>query len=879
MAGSSNDPGLGMDEPDFSGLMALTEASIRRKLSELKYTDPDLPESQTGDDPVFGSVTNDPNKSSKVSLKDSSEVKQNSSNKTLLTGSDSNTSVDKSVTPVVSELSSGSGINIAHANVTSNIMRFESALDDPELVKMVSLGLKSSKAGNDLDPRVKYCGLNVDLRSENRSPDLKQASEIVKLCGVNVEKPDEKEKITSKQLAECAPKNGSVTKVTSTSEQPSEKVKNISLPAQIDRRSPVPKVSTESVQYCGLSMELYSQSKTLTKESNSEIMKREINKDLGIKRKSSGDNMLTNVHKNDNDHSPVKHTGEEIPKEISPDKTLFDKQILESEVPGKKEILPIQNQKETNLLREEGSVETDSVERGNTIVPIIQEIADSEEPENIPDLFISSAEKAEVQSDSVKGKAIIPVIETTTEDKTDGALGLVISDVYFDDGTKNQEESLNKDKASVTKVVETVDENTGNISSQSTSNEQSDRNSKIFPDEQTDLLIQDETAIEQGTEETVELQPGSSVGLVISNVHSDISSNEQTETQTSSTMKEKCVDETAQQEEPDTSSDVQAKALIDSTVNDKSMEEDPKSGSGLPISDLHPGVHTELQTDSPIKETANEPRGGEHMEDGSKSGSGLPISDVHSDLHPGVHTELQTDSPIKETTNEPRGGEHMEDGSESGSGLLISDVHSYLHPTAHTELRTDSPLTETTSILRKGDLMEEGSESRSGLDISDVHSNQHPKVHAELQPDSPIKETTTILSDGEPMEYVSESRSGLVISNVHSNLHPEVQAELQANSPVKETATVSRDREPMEEGSDSSSGLVISDVHSNLHPGVNTELQPDSAIKETTAVPRDEESMEEGPEGSSGLVISAVHSAVENIDQEYQVITYHSYCT
>ena len=873
MAGSSNDPGLGMDEPDFSGLMALTEASIRRKLSELKYSDPDLPESQTGDDPVFSSVSTDPNKSSKVSLKDSSEVKQNSSNKTLLTGSDSNTPVDKFVSPAVSEQSSGSGINVAHADVTSNIMRFESALDDPELVKMVSLGLKSSKAGNDLDPRVKYCGLNVDLRSENRSPDLKQASEIVKLCGVNVEKPDEKEKFTSKQLPECAPKNGSVATVTSTSEQPSEKAKNSSLSAQIDRRSPVPKVSAESVQYCGLSMELYSQSKTLAKESNSEIMKRQIDKDLGFKHKSSEDNMSTSLHKND--HSPIKHTGEEIPKDISSDKTFFDKQISESEVSGKKEILIIQNQKETNLLREEGSVETDSLARGNTIVPIDQEIADSEEPENIPDLFISSAEKAEVQSDSMKGKTIIPVTETTTEDETDGGLGLVISDVYSDDGTKNQEESLNKDKASVPKVVETVDENTGNISSHIISSEQSDRNSTVFPGEQTDSLIQNETPIEQRTEETMELQPDSSAGLVISNVHSDISPDEQTETQTSSTMKEKCVDETVQ-EEPDISLDVQAKALTDSTVNDKSMEEDPESGSGIPVSDVvHPEVHTELQT-----ETTNETRDGEHMEDGSESGAGLLISDVHSDQHPEAQTELQTDSPLTETTNIPRKEASMEEGSESSSGLVISDVHSNLHPKVHAELQPDSPIKEATTILSDGEQhIKDVSESRSGLVISDVHSDLHPEVHAELQADSPVKETATISRDGEPMEEGSESSSGLVLSDVHSNLHPEVQAELQPDSPSKETTTVSRDGEHVEEGSKSTSGLAISDVYSNLHPKVHAELQPDSAIKETTTVPRDEESMQEEPESSSGLVISAVHSAVENIDQQYQVIAYHNYCT
>ena len=274
MAARPEEQELAMDEPDFSGLMALTEASIRRKLSELKYTDPDLPDSQSEEDSVFNVVSDNPNQPVKTVLTDiqtSHKVTQNSSHKNLLKDNGSDTFVYKPLNPASVSMSEQSESDKekynSHVDVTSNIMRFESALDDPELVKMVSLGLKSSKTSSDLDPRVKYCGLNVDLRTENKSPGFRKSPENVKFCGVNMEFSAEK-KTPPKPSPEYVNKGESNKEILSKPVSPpsvqssgSLKYSGFPIETYVEKKSPASKLSPESIKYCGLSMEISSQSK------------------------------------------------------------------------------------------------------------------------------------------------------------------------------------------------------------------------------------------------------------------------------------------------------------------------------------------------------------------------------------------------------------------------------------------------------------------------------------------------------------------------------------------------------------------------------------------------------------------------------------------
>ena len=189
---SNPDSPLSLDEPDFSGLMALTEASIRRKLSELKYPDSDFSSSQNEDDAdqkVVSVAKNQPTSLNQSELENDSETKRH----TLLQSASkpsasSNTDIDPQSAGVISNIEQ-SKINVSdpeHSNMNTNAkevcdnsMNLVSALDDPEIVKLVSLSMKSNIPESESEQRVKYCGLSVELPIENKSPELRKSPEQV----------------------------------------------------------------------------------------------------------------------------------------------------------------------------------------------------------------------------------------------------------------------------------------------------------------------------------------------------------------------------------------------------------------------------------------------------------------------------------------------------------------------------------------------------------------------------------------------------------------------------------------------------------------------------------------------------------------------------
>lgn len=257
---------MSIDEPDFSGLMALTEASIRRKLSELSYPDSDFSGSKDQNDPSLNVNKNHTSQSLQTKDTVNSGINQNKILPKQLESSDS-----RSSGPIHLTTSEGSEIEQSKHNghdkqsqiskepkktshvapVNNNSMNLLSAFDDPELVKIVSMGL-NSKTDNNLKQSVKYCGLSVDLPTENKSPEAKQSPEAVKNCGLSTDHIVEKRSSSPKLSFETVMNNTNIVTDSSTG-----------------KISPPSRLSPESVKYCGLSMAVSSQGKPVKPVTNS----------------------------------------------------------------------------------------------------------------------------------------------------------------------------------------------------------------------------------------------------------------------------------------------------------------------------------------------------------------------------------------------------------------------------------------------------------------------------------------------------------------------------------------------------------------------------------------------------------------------------------
>ena len=257
---------MSIDEPDFSGLMALTEASIRRKLSELSYPDSDFSSSKDQNDPTLNVNKNHTSQSLQTKDTVNSGINQSKILPKQLESSDSCSSG-----PIHLTTSEGSEIEQSKHNghdkqsqisvepkktshvapVNNNSMNLLSAFDDPELVKIVSMGL-NSKTDSNLKQSVKYCGLSVDLPTENKSPEAKQSPETVKNCGLNTDHIVEKRSCSPKLSFEIVRNNTNIVTDSSTG-----------------KISPPSRLSPESVKYCGLSMAVSSQGKPVKPVTNS----------------------------------------------------------------------------------------------------------------------------------------------------------------------------------------------------------------------------------------------------------------------------------------------------------------------------------------------------------------------------------------------------------------------------------------------------------------------------------------------------------------------------------------------------------------------------------------------------------------------------------
>ena len=333
---SNPDSPVTMDEPDFSGLMALTEASIRRKLSELKYPDSDFSSSQNednADQKIISVVENQP--VSQIEPQNNGETKGKrlqESPPIPSASSNSNTNSQSSAALISNaEQPKSAATDIKHSNKTTyakeigdNSMNLVSALDDPDLVKIVSLGLKSSKTESELEQRVKYCGLSVELPIESKNPELRKSKspELKKSCEkVNndselhnenknpeskespqkevyvLEIHDEEGNSESEIYKSPEPEISSETieetieKETSISEKSKDKA---IIDIVTERKTPTERLSPDSVKYCGLSVDKTPEIKiTHTKHIPEPVEQESVVKSIGFKSESEKSNTLT----------------------------------------------------------------------------------------------------------------------------------------------------------------------------------------------------------------------------------------------------------------------------------------------------------------------------------------------------------------------------------------------------------------------------------------------------------------------------------------------------------------------------------------------------------------------------------------------------------
>ena len=335
---SNPDSPVTMDEPDFSGLMALTEASIRRKLSELKYPDADFSSSQNEDDAdqkIISVVKNQP--VSQIEPQNNGETKGKrlqESPPIPSASSNINTNPQSSaalISNAEQSKSAATGIELSNKTtdakeIGDNSMNLVSALDDPDLVKIVSLGLKSSKTESELEQRVKYCGLRVELPIESKNPELRKSKspELKKSCEkVNndselhnenknpeskespkkevyvLEIHDEEGNSESEIYKSPEPEISSETieetieKETSISEKSKEKDKAITDIAT-ERKTPTERLSPDYVKDCRLSVDKSPEIKiTHTKYIPEPVEQESVVRSIGFKSESKKSNTLT----------------------------------------------------------------------------------------------------------------------------------------------------------------------------------------------------------------------------------------------------------------------------------------------------------------------------------------------------------------------------------------------------------------------------------------------------------------------------------------------------------------------------------------------------------------------------------------------------------
>ena len=187
---SNPDSPLSLDEPDFSGLLALTEASIRQKLSELKYPDSDVSSSQKNDDSDQKIISDAKNQLIIVNQsipKTDSETQETSFQEMATEPSSSSiTHIDRQISDGISNIEQPK-ITVPGTEyiVNTNVMKLGddtgagnvmSALDDP-LANFHSL--KSKKPESEEEQKVKYCGLSLELPKENKSPEIRKIPEKI----------------------------------------------------------------------------------------------------------------------------------------------------------------------------------------------------------------------------------------------------------------------------------------------------------------------------------------------------------------------------------------------------------------------------------------------------------------------------------------------------------------------------------------------------------------------------------------------------------------------------------------------------------------------------------------------------------------------------
>ena len=187
---SNPDSPLSLDEPDFSGLLALTEASIRQKLSELKYPDSDVSSSQKNDNSdqkIISDTKNQLISENQSNPQIDSETQETSFQEMTAESSSSNkTQIDRQISDGISNIEQPKiTVPGTEYTVNTNVMELGddtgtgnlmSALDDP-LANFHSL--KSKKPESEEEQKVKYCGLSLELPMENRSPEIRKIPEKV----------------------------------------------------------------------------------------------------------------------------------------------------------------------------------------------------------------------------------------------------------------------------------------------------------------------------------------------------------------------------------------------------------------------------------------------------------------------------------------------------------------------------------------------------------------------------------------------------------------------------------------------------------------------------------------------------------------------------
>lgn len=342
-AATTSSEAMSIDEPDFSGLMALTEASIRRKLSELKYPGSEFSGSLNEDDPetsVLSVGKGQASQSLQTKGQSSNEIKQSDTlqkqsdtsdssyigNSPPSAGTDSeleqpktNSQGEQSKNNILEEQK-----NSIQVGTVNNSMTLLSALDDPDLFKIVSMGSNSSNADSNLKQSVKYCGLSVDLPTENKSPGSKQSPESVKYCGLNMDVSAEKKSSSPKLSPENVRKNI-----------------DLNVTPSAGKKSPPSKLSPESVKYCGLNMEVSSQGKTQPSKQGSdssecESVIRNISFEFEDEKSNADKNKLESVEKAAYDIPPsevnrINLTEVASFKQTNEDKLNEDNEIVDAE--------------------------------------------------------------------------------------------------------------------------------------------------------------------------------------------------------------------------------------------------------------------------------------------------------------------------------------------------------------------------------------------------------------------------------------------------------------------------------------------------------------------------------------------------------------------